>query len=261
MADEKLLMWWTKFFKQCNLPDNIASEYAAVFEANRITAHLLGSIDRETLKELGIEVVGDVLSILKRCKVVATAIEKKKASDALAKQQQERAQQQKQQEMVASKSVAQPPQPVMPVPTQQVQQTAVEAVQEPAQPKRKLSLKDRLKGGKQDNGPTQLQKEVYAERQRRFAKRDSKSGSAIEARLSSSQGKKPKATPVAETGRKTVFERIGGTGSKQMKKKGRGTFTQQDNIKEVITVRVDNPLAAQRRQQPKQGGVFSRLKK
>jgi len=61
---------WKKFFKSCDLPRKVIERYAQCFEKERIQPFLLRDMGKDELKELGIDAIGDQLSIIsyvKRC--------------------------------------------------------------------------------------------------------------------------------------------------------------------------------------------------
>uniref|UniRef100_A0A914CFW8 SAM domain-containing protein n=1 Tax=Acrobeloides nanus TaxID=290746 RepID=A0A914CFW8_9BILA len=56
---------WEKFFRSCSLPAGISSNYAAKFVSERIQPYMLKELQKEDLFKLGVEALGDQLSILK----------------------------------------------------------------------------------------------------------------------------------------------------------------------------------------------------
>ena len=57
---------WVDFFANLAIPQEVATQYAANFVKNRVTDPVLPSLDKQTLNELGITVIGDVLAILQK---------------------------------------------------------------------------------------------------------------------------------------------------------------------------------------------------
>ena len=62
---------WADFFSSSGVPSAAAREYADRFERNRIRGDMLDDLDKELLRELGVTVIGDVISILKFAKKVS----------------------------------------------------------------------------------------------------------------------------------------------------------------------------------------------
>jgi hypothetical protein len=62
------LALWMKFFRACNLPTSVAEKYATNFCRERIQPGMLKDLSKSELRELGIEVVGDQLAILRHIK-------------------------------------------------------------------------------------------------------------------------------------------------------------------------------------------------
>lgn len=69
------LQTWTKFFRSAHIPQQYATVYANKFIENRIRFDMLGDMSRELLQELGINAIGDCLSILKHAKTINNALE------------------------------------------------------------------------------------------------------------------------------------------------------------------------------------------
>ena len=63
---------WEKFFQDARIPKKDSQSYAKIFVTNRMTGDLLPDITKETLKELGIEILGDCLAIIKHARTIAT---------------------------------------------------------------------------------------------------------------------------------------------------------------------------------------------
>ena len=59
---------WLQFFLDANVPAEESKEYAKIFVGNRMTEELLSEITKDTLRELGIPVLGDILAILRHAK-------------------------------------------------------------------------------------------------------------------------------------------------------------------------------------------------
>ncbi|XP_043937337.1 uncharacterized protein C19orf47 homolog isoform X2 [Protopterus annectens] len=60
---------WIQFFKEAGIPPGFAVNYAITFVDNRIQKSMLMDLNKEILHELGIDVVGDAIAILKHAKV------------------------------------------------------------------------------------------------------------------------------------------------------------------------------------------------
>ncbi|XP_046848627.1 uncharacterized protein C19orf47-like [Xenia sp. Carnegie-2017] len=82
MAEKDLLKWNT-FFNNAGIPKGPASKYSALFCNHRIKDDLLGDLTKEILNDIGITVMGDVMSILKHSKVVHAKLEREKSSNQL----------------------------------------------------------------------------------------------------------------------------------------------------------------------------------
>ena len=59
---------WVDYFKDLAIPEDTAAQYAASFTANRISNAVLPELNKETLKDLGVTIIGDVLTILQKVK-------------------------------------------------------------------------------------------------------------------------------------------------------------------------------------------------
>ncbi|CAB3986947.1 Hypothetical predicted protein [Paramuricea clavata] len=80
---EKDLQKWTTFFHEAGVPRGPATEYATLFCNHRIKDILLGDLTKEILNDIGIIVMGDVMSILKHAKAVYAKLEREKMSNQL----------------------------------------------------------------------------------------------------------------------------------------------------------------------------------
>ena len=59
---------WETFLKEADIPDDEAKAYAKIMKSNRIKAATLPDLDAELLKSLGINIIGDVLAIIRHAK-------------------------------------------------------------------------------------------------------------------------------------------------------------------------------------------------
>lgn len=77
------ILEWLQFFKSAGIPNLQSAEYTHLFVKNRITLDMLPEISKELLQEMGIYILGDIISILRHSKVVCnqTAREKILAHD------------------------------------------------------------------------------------------------------------------------------------------------------------------------------------
>ncbi|XP_070578258.1 uncharacterized protein C19orf47-like [Ptychodera flava] len=78
MAASKEMSDWIKFFTGAGIPPGPASTYAVTFIDNRIKRGMLIDLTKEYLKDMGISVMGDIISILKHSKSVHAREEREK---------------------------------------------------------------------------------------------------------------------------------------------------------------------------------------
>lgn len=64
------LAYWVKFFKNAGFPSDVATRHALVFSNNRIKPDMLPDLDKPSLKEMGITLMGDMIAILRYAKKV-----------------------------------------------------------------------------------------------------------------------------------------------------------------------------------------------
>lgn len=65
-----LSAYWVKFFKGAGFPQDVATKHAVVFSNNRIKPDMLPDLDKPSLKEMGITLMGDMIAILRYAKKV-----------------------------------------------------------------------------------------------------------------------------------------------------------------------------------------------
>jgi len=65
-----LIAYWVKFFKGAGFPQDVATKHAVVFSNNRIKPDMLPDLDKPSLKEMGITLMGDMIAILRYAKKV-----------------------------------------------------------------------------------------------------------------------------------------------------------------------------------------------
>ncbi|XP_018316690.1 uncharacterized protein C19orf47 homolog [Mycetomoellerius zeteki] len=65
-----LSAYWVKFFKGAGFSQDVATKHAVVFSNNRIKPDMLPDLDKPSLKEMGIMLMGDMIAILRYAKKV-----------------------------------------------------------------------------------------------------------------------------------------------------------------------------------------------
>ncbi|XP_018361178.1 PREDICTED: uncharacterized protein C19orf47 [Trachymyrmex cornetzi] len=65
-----LSAYWVKFFKGAGFSQDVATKHAVVFSNNRIKPDMLPDLDKPSLKEMGITLMGDMIAILRYAKKV-----------------------------------------------------------------------------------------------------------------------------------------------------------------------------------------------
>lgn len=65
-----LSAYWVKFFIGAGFPQDVATKHAVVFSNNRIHPDMLPDLDKPSLKEMGITLMGDMIAILRYAKKV-----------------------------------------------------------------------------------------------------------------------------------------------------------------------------------------------
>lgn len=68
--DGSLSAYWVKFFKGAGFSQDVATKHAVVFSNNRIKPDMLPDLDKPSLKEMGITLMGDMIAILRYAKKV-----------------------------------------------------------------------------------------------------------------------------------------------------------------------------------------------
>lgn len=68
--DASLSAYWVKFFKGAGFSQDVATKHAVVFSNNRIKPDMLPDLDKPSLKEMGIILMGDMIAILRYAKKV-----------------------------------------------------------------------------------------------------------------------------------------------------------------------------------------------
>ncbi|CAH8512209.1 unnamed protein product [Heterobilharzia americana] len=66
----KDLCKWIEFFEAAGVPAKVRETYAGIFVEHRISNTVLADLDKDHLKDMGITVIGDIISILKQCKKI-----------------------------------------------------------------------------------------------------------------------------------------------------------------------------------------------
>lgn len=62
------LEFWVEFFCEAGIPPVASANYAIIFSENRIQKHMLLDLNKEYLKDMGVNVLGDIIAILKHSK-------------------------------------------------------------------------------------------------------------------------------------------------------------------------------------------------
>lgn len=65
-----VIAYWVKFFKGAGFSQDVATKHAVVFSNNRIKPDMLPDLDKPSLKEMGITLMGDMIAILRYAKKV-----------------------------------------------------------------------------------------------------------------------------------------------------------------------------------------------
>lgn len=79
MSDISETSLWLKFFTDAGIPPSDATGYAITFTDNRIKQGMLLDLNKEYLRDMGITMMGDVISILKHAKAVSGQLNRQKA--------------------------------------------------------------------------------------------------------------------------------------------------------------------------------------
>jgi len=70
MASISDTSYWISFFTSAGIPAGDATHYAILFTDNRISREMLLDVSKEYLTDMGISRLGDIIAILKHCKIV-----------------------------------------------------------------------------------------------------------------------------------------------------------------------------------------------
>ena len=65
---------WVAFFVGAGLPDGVAENYALAFVEHRIQTDMLIDLDKEYLREMGIQAMGDVIAILRHARKTSQGV-------------------------------------------------------------------------------------------------------------------------------------------------------------------------------------------
>lgn len=65
-----LSAYWVRFFRNAGFPQDVATKHAVVFSNNRIKPDMLPDLDKPSLKDMGITLMGDMIAILRYAKKV-----------------------------------------------------------------------------------------------------------------------------------------------------------------------------------------------
>lgn len=68
MDEEVTTQFWISFFVEAGIPPAAAANYAIIFTENRIQKHMLLDLNKEYLKDMGVNILGDIIAILKHAK-------------------------------------------------------------------------------------------------------------------------------------------------------------------------------------------------
>eukprot|EP00112_Aurelia_sp_Birch-Aquarium-sp1_P019787 Seg4963.1 transcript_id=Seg4963.1/GoldUCD/mRNA.D3Y31 product="putative protein C19orf47-like" protein_id=Seg4963.1/GoldUCD/D3Y31 len=72
---------WENFFKDAGIPKAPATDYAMIFTDNRMRMDMLNELNKEILADLGMNVMGDVIAILRHSKKVYAEISRSAAAE------------------------------------------------------------------------------------------------------------------------------------------------------------------------------------
>ena len=64
-----VVAFWISFFVEAGIPPAASANYAIIFTDNRIQKHMLLDLNKEYLKDMGVNVLGDIIAILKHAKL------------------------------------------------------------------------------------------------------------------------------------------------------------------------------------------------